>query len=282
MATDQWNVWSYDIAYVIVCRDSSCEAGESELNESQEERSIPPFPLTAIVSGHAPMKRKRLRKRKVGLRKKLRTHIESVEEFNPEARDAQSAELERIRRLKLQQQMSKGGVAEDMAVYPLCVGSVEPDAEGVVGGGVVEGVVQVLKGSSSPEILEVEHVGSTSARVHARPLEATTPPVAIVIDSGSSDSDVPGADYLQGQPHPRSSNVPIAPQDRKQLQEAGTTLDSQKLCRKYDDMASQRSDGLVLVNQDHAYNETDVFLAPQIGQVAKPHQVSLHNTVLFT
>jgi hypothetical protein len=52
-------------------------------------------------------RRKRLRKRKAtGLRKKLRTHIESVDEFNPEARSAQSAELERLRRLQLQQSLT--------------------------------------------------------------------------------------------------------------------------------------------------------------------------------
>lgn len=55
------------------------------------------------------------------MRKKLRTHIESVEEFNPEARDAQSAELERIRRLKLQQQhVSVAGEGADKVTTLTC------------------------------------------------------------------------------------------------------------------------------------------------------------------
>ncbi len=59
-------------------------------------------------------RRKRLRKRKAtGLRKKLRTHIESVDEFNPEARNAQSAELERLRRLQLQQSLTAASLNID-------------------------------------------------------------------------------------------------------------------------------------------------------------------------
>lgn len=238
-----------------------------------------PFPSSAILPGRPPMKRKRLRKRKVGLRKKLRTHMESVEEFNPEARDAQSAELERIRRLKLQQQLSdQGGGTEGVVVYPSHGGGVELAEEGEVGGGMVEGMGQGLKGSSSPEILQVEHVGGASTRVPALPLGEIVPPEAIVIDSGSSDSDAPGGGaggYLQGQPHPRVSSVlPVAPPDRKQVQAAGPALEARQLRSKYDIVESRRMDGQILVNQGHAYNESDVFLAPQIARVAKPHQVS--------
>ena len=64
-------------------------------------------------------RRKRLRKRKAtGLRKKLRTHIESVDEFNPEARSAQSAELERLRRLQLQQSLTANISQHQSAVSP--------------------------------------------------------------------------------------------------------------------------------------------------------------------
>ena len=64
-------------------------------------------------------RRKRLRKRKAtGLRKKLRTHIESVDEFNPEARSAQSAELERLRRLQLQQSLTASIGQHQSAVAP--------------------------------------------------------------------------------------------------------------------------------------------------------------------
>ena len=65
------------------------------------ERSLKP------TEAAGDRRRKRLRKRKAtGLRKKLRTHIESVDEFNPEARSAQSAELDRLRRLQLQQSLT--------------------------------------------------------------------------------------------------------------------------------------------------------------------------------
>lgn len=70
------------------------------------EKSLKP---TEAAGGR---RRKRLRKRKAtGLRKKLRTHIESVDEFNPEARSAQSAELDRLRRLQLQQSLTAASLS---------------------------------------------------------------------------------------------------------------------------------------------------------------------------
>lgn len=111
------------------------EAGEGDVSDSQEDdNSASEIGLamaggavggsSAAVESHGPRssygiesleatergrRRKRLRKRKAtGLRKKLRTHIESVDEFNPEARSAQSAELERLRRLQLQQSLTAG------------------------------------------------------------------------------------------------------------------------------------------------------------------------------
>ena len=111
--------------------DSSCEAGEEDVSDSQEDDNnssgiaLRHVAMPGAAGGGSPAvahgpgssyeaespgttrRRKRLRKRKVtGLRKKLRTHIESVEEFNPEARSAQSAELERLGRLQLQQSLA--------------------------------------------------------------------------------------------------------------------------------------------------------------------------------
>lgn len=154
-------------------RESSCEAGESEFNESQEERSgsSQPHPLT---SPSPIIKRKRLRKKKgVGLRKKLRTHIESVDEFNPEARDAQSAELERIRRLKLQRSLSNASEGEAL-LRTVEAGPPNDDRVHVK-----------EKSSSSPEILQVQKIDlSQATRLPNK--ESSN---AIVIDSGSSDSD---------------------------------------------------------------------------------------------
>lgn len=42
---------------------------------------------------------------------------------------------------------------------------------------------------------------------------------------------------------------------------------------KYD-VHEHRTDGRVLVNTNHSADEDDIFLAPQIARVAKPHQVS--------
>ena len=42
---------------------------------------------------------------------------------------------------------------------------------------------------------------------------------------------------------------------------------------KYD-VHEHRPDGRVLVNVNHSSDEEDIFLAPQIARVAKPHQVS--------
>lgn len=267
---------------VCVCRESSCEAGESELNESQEEQSIRSV-SSSLVPGHAPIKRKRLRKRiVVGMRKKLRTHMESVEEFNPEARDAQSAELERIRRLKLQRQMmndvevGKGGVV----VYPSHSATGDLYEKTVVERGKMEGeecAVQGLKSSSSPEVLQVEAPGAvaTTKRPQCPPLGVVIPPEAIVIDSGSSDSDASGCGvvkYPQGQVYPRiPSSLPRMPQNVKKVP---MRVEGQQLHTKYDVMGSQQVDGRVLVNQGHTHNEPDVFLASQIGRVAKAHQVS--------
>ena len=120
------------------------EAGEGDVSDSQEDdNSASEIRIamaggavsgsSTVVASHGPRssyqiessetmeggrKRKRLRKRKAtGLRKKLRTHIESVDEFNPEARSAQSAELERLRRLQLQQSLT-ASIDQHQSVTP--------------------------------------------------------------------------------------------------------------------------------------------------------------------
>lgn len=231
--------------------NSSCEAGESELNESQEERSIPPLSCLTSTDPSASVvkKRKRLRKKKgVGLRKKLRTHIESVEEFNPEARDAQSAELERIHRLELQRGVM-GAESKKAA---------EPAKEFAVSSVGVAGRVGV---SASVEGMVVgREVSQASSK------EPSVEP--IVIDSGSSDSDTT---YQKSLPHPR----PVIPGGSSQghaPRRTGKSPPRRQLRGKYD-VFTPRADGRVLVNEGHSPSEGDVFLAQQIANIAKPHQV---------
>ncbi len=221
----------------------------------------------------------------MGLRKKLRTHIESVEEFNPEARDAQSAELERIHRLKLLQHISTSAEAADKDVYSTHGGAVPV---GVVESSqcvaTVEGVVrvspescQVTKGSSSPEIVQVE-IGQPSAR-EAHHSSKNKLLEAIVIDSGSSDSDNSssmGNNFLHRQGHPKDVPHPHSARNLpRQAQGRPAPSEGRQLLRKYDVVNYMRRDGRVLVNIGHAHNEPDVFLAPQIGRIVKSHQVRL-------
>lgn len=241
-------------------RDSSCEAGESEVNESQEERSVPPLSKQKTTSSSTVGKRKRLRKKKgVGLRKKLRTHIESVEEFNPEARNAQTAELDRIRRLELQRRISS--THDDRVDVEASNEPVEAIAESA---SVFVG--EKRRNSSSPEVIKVE------ARDVPRAAGASkkTPVEPIVIDSGSSDSDT----NYQRPPLPRAPPPPASSRvggPSHTPRRTGQAL-REPLRGKYDVFAP-RPDGRVLVNEGHAPSEEDVFLAPQVARVAKPHQV---------
>ena len=225
----------------------------------------------------------------MGLRKKLRTHIESVEEFNPEARDAQSAELERIRRLKLQQSIGTDGMEPVETSQSTCkrdpgfiggrAGERFTGDPGLIGGqeevlALREEQVATQKRSSSPEILQVEKIDFS----HTVASEAKGPSIdPIIIDSGSSDSDDASVNY-QGQSLPRG----VAHSGRvggpgPGGQGVGQVLPPpQREMRGKYDVVVPRPDGRVLVNLGHLPNETDVFLAPQIARVAKAHQVLLH------
>ena len=200
-------------------------------------------------------KRKRLRKKKgVGLRKKLRTHIESVEEFNPEARDAQSAELERIRRLELQRGVMGAESKKDA----------EPAKEFPASSvGVAERV-----GVSASRVEETRAVmgGREVSQVSSK--EPSVEP--IVIDSGSSDSDTT---YQNPPPLPRPV-VPGASSQGYAPRRTGQAPPRRQLRGKYD-VFTPRTDGRVLVNEGHSPSEGDVFLAPQIAEIAKPHQVCM-------
>ena len=281
------------------------------MNESVEERSVTQHPhahpASAGPAGSGPstssafttQKRKRLRKKKgVGLRKKLRVHMESVEEFNPEALDAQSAELERIRRLERQCSITspttittttseekplERGVASSVTTthHHSHYERLGPRTSPVEGG---RGDLPVSpppppppasKGSSSPELLRVEKIDLSQPPASAQKREVE--PVAvepILIESGSSDSDSntrKSASAVGPAPPPQGK---LAPQrqgaQRQAPQRQG--VPQRRLYGKYD-VFTPRPDGRVLVNEGHQSQERDVFLAPQIASIAKAHQV---------
>lgn len=236
--------------------ESSCDAGESEVNESQEDDVHNLSSSKGCSSLVAGKRRKRYRKRKVtGLRKKLRTHLDSVDELNPEALNAQTAELERIRRLRLQQSVvgvsehgiSSGTHSKNMGY--LSQSQTEPAVSRVSGGA-------LNRESSSPELVMVD-VSHAAKMERDRKADID----AIVIDSESdSDSSKKNVSAVR-------SKVETRPQSS-----SGGKKKTEILHSKYD-LYEPRPDGRILVNVGHPPGEDDIFLAPQIAQVVKPHQV---------
>ena len=319
--------------------ESSCEAGESESQEDDGERgSVAGQEMAGLAAGVATpsnrsrgrngsyqrsnqedeggRRRKRLRKRKAtGLRKKLRTHIESVDEFNPEARSAQSAELERLRRLQLQQSLTQATATEPATAQQAATAMMTPTAYGglvqaplsatglsmptqqlymspllpaqtlasgpplvrqqgtsaeVHSGGGDSVDVKSRSVSSSPEVLMVDL--TAAARMGEGQGRATD---AIVIDSGSD------SDNTNEQGRTLQHNTVATQQIRTAAgvtttQYGGGTVAtptrSELLNMKYGEILPS-PDGRVLVNAGHDSTDEDIFLAPQIAQTVKPHQV---------
>ena len=201
--------------------------------------------------------------------------MDSIDEFNPEARDAQSAELERIRRLELQCS-SRGGENTP--------GDSPPSQAGPAEGGTaqIHTSAPPQRGSSSPEVVHVEKgAGPSSSR--AASVQRQEPSVeAIIIESGSSDSDNNSQRKLSTTQHPvlpaRAGQPSVTrppPSGRPVGQTAGQTSGQppqRRLLGKYE-VYIPRTDGRVLVNIGHRMGEQDVFMAPQIAKAAKVHQV---------
>ena len=221
-----------------------------------------------------------------------------MEEFNPEARDAQSAELERIRRLKLQQQMNamqegggasssqqppNAGMPQGIPHHPMGGSGGMPAPAMRSGVSPEEYSHRTLRVSSSPEILQVEMVGQPSGNIETNFRSSGSKDVsgdAIIIDSGSSDSDSSyfsssvGSQCYQGPSHPRGGGPrPLVARVPVSGGRGPRPSEGRQLLRKYDVMNYVRKDGRVLVNVGHTHTEPDVFLAPQIGRAVKGHQV---------
>ena len=312
--------------------ESSCEAGESDVNDSQEDEgrargaaALGQRGSTGLAASsgisfrqqkhrreedggertEGGRRRKRLRKRKAtGLRKKLRTHIESVDEFNPEARSAQSAELERLRRLQLQQSLTAGNSVEpgtsqhviSPSAYADLVqpSTVDPQAQQIFTSPLVAGAVASSvplqqmnvastdqtgttgltsrSKSSSPEVLMVDLTYTAKASDRQSRVDD-----AIVIDSGSdSDTNANQQGHTQTVVAMQQSGEAgvVGPTPHTDPNAVATPTRSGLLKMKYGEIVPS-PDGRVLVNAGHDRSDRDIFLAPQIARAVKPHQVGM-------
>lgn len=320
--------------------ESSCEAGESDSQEDESggrgsamgERGMARLDVSggAMPSGtglyqqqsddeeeeyddEGGRRRKRLRKRKAtGLRKKLRTHIESVDEFNPEARSAQSAELERLRRLQLQQSLASEAANIEPAASQLMIqpsafsGLIQPlvPATASVNQSQIQPIfmsqslqqpslamqqsalqgtsqtsqtspagVKCHSDSSSPEVLMVDLTHAAKIGDNKGRNED-----AIVIDSSGSDSDIINEqgrtpqNVVVKRQSGPAADVTIVPTTQYDNSSVAMPTRSELLNMKYGEIMPS-PDGRVLVNAGHDSSEEDVYLAPQIAHAVKPHQV---------
>ena len=173
-----------------------------------------------------------------------------MEDFNPAARSAHTEELERIRRLELQQSLGGTSPPEGGENETTGLGDEE---EALIGD---DADRSTASGSPDPMLVDLTE-GQVAEDERARA-------EAIVIGS-SSDSES-GEDSQRGKREPRGRGT--QPQGTAKAVKRG----AKRLNRKYD-VVEPHPDGRVLVNVGHPPEERDVFLAPQIAAAAKPHQV---------
>ena len=222
--------------------ESGSEGGSSEEKKAEQKNGVQDKPKKAA------RKRKNRKKQPAGLRRQIRTKFDTVEDLNPEARLAQTDEIERIRRLELQQSLT---TLETVAFEPSPYDRM-PDRS---------------VHSSSPS--------STS-------LENTVPLVVIQSDtetsSDSTDDEEPNRQPAVGSPLAQTAPLlPTPPPPPAPPPSAASTAVEKSIeavQRKYD-LLGRREDGRVLVNVGHPSNEPDIFLAPQIGRIVQQHQVSV-------
>ena len=233
---------------------SSSDEGDSEDDQGNEDGDISSTEgeQTPTNGGKKPSRRKR--KRAANLRRELRAKFDSLDDFNPEAKSAQSEELERIRRLELQQSITNVSQipSESASLLSLPADQSRSTADLLSSAGTSSNVVTVDLTS-----------------VVAEPRRPRVPSVdAIVIESDDSEAD---SDI--GIPASKRPNlVASSSSSSSVVVEAVKQNRAELLTRKYDG-AQLRSDGRVLVNFGHAPEESHIFLSPLIASVAKPHQV---------
>ncbi len=208
------------------------------------------------VGDDASKKRKnRKRKSLSHHRRKLRSKYESIEDFNPEARTAQTEELERIRRLELQQSLT---AEEEGDKDEGPVASLQLQGERPLTGGDGE----------SAELMVVDLTEGLKDDGKARS-------EAIVIDSGSESEE---ERQLPQAKRPKETTGSEGPSTV--AKHVTSRAVSQAVGRGKYDVICPMPDGRVLINTGHPAEEPDICLAPQIMAAAKPHQVGVASAIV--
>ena len=219
----------------------SCSSSGEDSVEEEDEDSREEEVLSEPNRREQDGRERRKRKRKVtGQRRELRSKYESVQDFNPEARSAQTEELERIRRLELQRSLQ----LQSAAAAQVCTErEASPD--------------DLAPGDRAPVILNL----AQDERRHR--VEA------IVI---SSDSEEDEGDIVERR---RSVSIEEVRQRGQQLPASGSVKREVREGEgggRYD-VVGLGGQERVVINLGHKTEEEDVLLAPQIGRIIKPHQV---------
>ena len=215
--------------------------GEEEDEDSEEE------PPVGSRSGGPEQRsgergRRKRRRKLVGRRRELRSKYESVKDFNPEARSAQTEEIERIRRLELQRSLQVG----------------TPTVPRVVTPGEAGGELNSLLGS-----------GAVFRNLAEDEEERERVVDAIVISSDSEEGDE--EEEEERERLRRGEAGRLGEGGREVKAEPVEDVKEKKLGR-YDVVGKERGDQVV-INLGHPPDEEDVTLAPQIARIIKPHQV---------
>ena len=217
---------------------SSEEESVGEEEEDDTEEEAPGGPRLAGGERGGDRERRKRRRKLVGRRRDLRSKYESVKDFNPEARSAQTEEIERIRRLELQRSLQASTAA--VSLGPVGLSGGDGETLGLLGHGPV---FRDLKEETERERAVEAIVISSDSEEEER--EATVRGGAV------------GGRVTEGVSSVKSELG-------EKVQEGG----------RYDVMGEVTGDRVV-INLGHPLEEADILLAPQIARIIKPHQVSV-------
>ena len=213
---------------------SYSSSGEESVGEEEDEDSEEEAPRGTELRDREKRKRKR---KLAGRRRELRSKYESVKDFNPEARSAQTEEIERIRRLELQRSLQAANASSVQRIASVGGNETEPSA--LLGRGPVFG--NLAEDEKRERVVE-----------------------AIVISSDSEeeeDRDV----VRRGGDGGRGGVVESGREVKREEEE-------EERGGRYDVLGEEVGEQIV-VNLGHPPDEEDVLLVPQVVRIIKPHQV---------
>ena len=244
------------------CSDESDEDSlvgfEDDLEENEEERDgdeAKSYTAAATSNGSRPSRRKR-KSTDPSKRKRIR-RILREDELKDVTISAQKEERERLRRLELQRSLAAAASS----------------------------TLSSVKTSENTPSLSTSKPSSPVA-VDVREIKVDQPHV-IVIDSDDEGETTPTHCSYTRTPSESSDGdlIEIISSDSEiEIEESDNDDDAENFERNdvdynnsgthVDDTANQiDTHGRVLVNVNHPVDEEDIFLAPQIVKVIKPHQV---------